>query len=149
MVEDEPTLRADLCDHLRRQGFAVDACADGDEALWLGRELPFDAAVVDLGLPGISGLDLIRRLRGAGRDYPILILTARGGWQDKVEGLEAGADDYLAKPFVMEELLARLRALLRRAGGRATPLVRCGPVTLDPHKQEVRLRQRPIELTAY
>ena len=149
VVEDELRLREDLSDRLRQQGFAVDACADGDEALWLGREIPFDVAVIDLGLPGISGMELIKRLRAAERGYPILILTARGSWQDKVEGLEAGADDYLAKPFVMEELLARLRALLRRAGGRATPMVCLGPVTLDPRNQEVRLHRQVIELTAY
>ncbi|RMG27976.1 MAG: DNA-binding response regulator, partial [Gammaproteobacteria bacterium] len=117
--------------------------------LYYGREYPIDVAVVDLGLPGVSGLELIRRLRAEGRDFPILILTARGRWQDKVEGLEAGADDYLVKPFEMAELLARLRALLRRTGGWAAPVFRGGPVTLDSGRQEVRVAGRPVALTAY
>jgi two-component system response regulator PhoP len=104
---------------------------------------------VDLGLPGLSGIELIRRLRDEGRSFPILILTARGRWQDKVEGLEAGADDYLVKPFHVEELLARLNALLRRASGWTSPVLECGPIALDTRRQTVQVEGVPVELTAY
>ena len=117
VVEDEATLRAQLEAQLRKTGYAVDAAADGEDGFYLGREYPFDLAVVDLGLPKLSGIDVIRRWRAAGRTFPVLILTARGRWQDKVEGLDAGADDYLTKPFQAEELHARINALLRRAAG--------------------------------
>ena len=149
VVEDEAALREALVERLRAEGYAVDAAADGEEGLYYGREYPIDVAIVDLGLPGLSGMELIRRLREEGRDFPVLILTARGRWQDKVEGLEAGADDYLVKPFEMAELLARLRALLRRTGGWADPVFRAGPVTLDTGRQEVRVDGRPVTLTAY
>ncbi len=149
VIEDEAPLRAQLVAHLEAAGYAVDAAGDGEEGLYLGREYPFDVAVVDLGLPRLSGLEVIRRLRAEQRRFPILILTARGRWQEKVEGLEAGADDYLVKPFHMEELLARLKALLRRAAGWSRSWVRCGPVTLDMNRQEVRVADRPVELTAY
>ncbi len=149
VVEDEAALRAQIAARLREEGFAVEEAPDGDEALYQGLELPVDAAVVDLGLPGMDGIEVIRRWRDAGRGFPVLILTARGRWQEKVEGLEAGADDYLVKPFHMEELLARLRALLRRSAGWASPVIRCGPVTLDPARHEVRVDGRTVELTAY
>lgn len=149
VVEDEAPLREQLVAQLRSQGYAVDAGGDGNEGLWLGTETDFDAAVVDLGLPGIDGMELIRRLRRQGRRFPILILTARGRWQDKVDGLEAGADDYLAKPFAMEELLARLRALLRRAAGWSQPCLQCGPLRIDLGSQKVQLQGRDVELTAY
>lgn len=149
VVEDEPSLRRQLRERIEREGHTAKASGDGDEGLYLAAEFPFDAAVVDLGLPGLSGLEIIRRLRAGGSRLPILILTARGRWQDKVEGLEAGADDYLAKPFAMEELLARLRALLRRAAGTASRELRCGPLRLDLDAQKVWIRESAIDLTAY
>ncbi|MAT66213.1 MAG: DNA-binding response regulator [Gammaproteobacteria bacterium] len=149
VIEDEAALREQLAERLREQGYAVDAAGDGEEGLYLAREYPADIAIIDLGLPGVPGVEVIRRLRAEGAALPILILTARGRWQDKVEGLEAGADDYLVKPFETEELLARLRALLRRSGGWSQALLRCGPVSLDPAAQQVRVENRPVELTAY
>jgi two-component system response regulator PhoP len=115
----------------------------------LGRDTAFDVAVIDIGLPHVNGLDVIRTLRKNERKYPILILTARGRWQEKVEGLEAGADDYLVKPFQPEELLARLKALLRRAAGLAQPVLACGPVELNTARQSVRVKNETLELTAY
>ena len=117
VAEDDATLGRQLADHLRRAGYAVDWERDGGEAHFLGDTEPYDAVVLDLGLPGLDGLTALRRWRAAGRAMPVLILTARDGWHEKVAGLDAGADDYLAKPFEMEELLARLRALIRRAAG--------------------------------
>ena len=149
VVEDEPDLRRQLEAALTAQGYAVDASGDGKEALYLATEYPFDAAVVDLGLPGMSGLDIIRRLRADGSRLPVLILTARDRGQDKVQGLEAGGDDYLAKPFQMEELLARLKALLRRAAGAARDQLRCGPIALDSAAQRVSVRNGEVELTSF
>ncbi len=149
LVEDEARLRSQLAERLRREGWAVEEAPDGREGLYIGSEFPLDLAIIDLGLPDFSGIELIRRLRDAGRDFPILILTARGRWQDKVEGLEAGADDYLVKPFETEELLARLRALLRRAHGLARPRIEHGPLVLDTAAQAVSVAGRPVELTAY
>ncbi len=149
VIEDEPALREQLAARLKAAGYAVDAAADGEEGLYLGREYPFDVAVVDLGLPRLSGIEVIRRLREEGRRFPILILTARGRWQEKVEGLDAGADDYLVKPFHMEELLARLKALLRRAAGWSRSLLRCGPVSLDLRRQAVTVDGHAVDLTAY
>jgi two-component system response regulator PhoP len=148
IIEDESGLRAQLAKRLKEHGYAVDAAADGQEGLYLGQECPFDLAVVDLGLPVLSGIEVIRRWREQGRAFPILILTARDRWQDKVEGLDAGADDYLVKPFQFEELLARVKALLRRAAGVARPLLRCGPVALDLTAQTVTAEEHPVELTA-
>ena len=149
VIEDEDALRDQLTARLAREGLRVDGTADGDEGLYLASEFPFDAAIVDLGLPGLPGLEIIRRLRAAGNRLPVLVLTARGRWQDKVEGLEAGADDYLAKPFEMEELLARLRALLRRAAGAATAALTVGPVQLDRAGQRVAVGGRPVDLTEF
>lgn len=149
VIEDENDLREQISQHLRDAGFAVDSAADGREGFYLATEFPIDVAVIDLGLPQLSGIDVIKRARAAGREFPILILTARSRWQDKVEGLEAGADDYLVKPFHMEELMARLRALLRRAGGWAQPVLQCGPVTLDTTAQRVAVDGRIVDLTAY
>jgi len=149
VVEDEPDLRRQLEAALTAQGYAVDASGDGKEALYLATEYPFDAAVVDLGLPGMSGLDIIRRLRADGSRLPVLILTARDRGQDKVQGLEAGGDDYLAMPFQMEELLARLKALLRRAAGAARDQLRCGPIALDSAAQRVSVRNGEVELTSF
>ena len=149
VIEDEKLLRDQLTSRLRNQGYAVDSAADGDTGLYLGNEYPIDIAVVDLGLPKLSGIEVIGRWRKNGRRFPILILTARGRWQDKVEGLEAGADDYLVKPFAMEELLARLRALIRRAEGWTQAVLHCHPVALDTGTQTVTVAGRPVELTAY
>ena len=149
VVEDEVQLQEQLRNKLKDSGYVVDAAKDGEEGLYYGREYEYDAAVVDLGLPKLGGIELINRLRVEDRRFPILILTARGNWQDKVEGLEAGADDYLTKPFQMEELLARLNALLRRAAGYASPLISEGPLSLDTAKKEVRVHDSLVELTAY
>lgn len=149
VIEDETALRESLTKHLRGAGYALDAAADGEDGLYLGNEYPIDLAVVDIGLPRMSGIEVIRRWRAAGRAFPILILTAHGRWQDKVEGLEAGADDYLVKPFHMEELLARVRALVRRSGGWAQAVLTSGPITLDPRTQSVTLNGKAVELTAY
>lgn len=149
VVEDERRLREQLITRLRDEGYAVDGAADGEEGAYRGAEFSLDAAIVDLGLPGISGIDMIRRWRDAGRRFPVLILTARGKWQDKVDGLESGGDDYLVKPFHMEELLARLRALIRRSQGWAEPVLRRGPLALDTHGQSVALAGEPVPLTAF
>jgi two-component system response regulator PhoP len=149
VVEDETALREQLHDRLTAAGFNVDVAADGEEGLYQGREYPIDLAVIDLGLPKLPGLELIRQLRAAGRAFPILVLTARARWQDKVEGLEAGADDYVAKPFEFEEVLARIHALLRRAGGWASAQLRCGPVVLDTREQRVTVGGAPIDLTTF
>jgi two-component system, OmpR family, response regulator PhoP len=149
VMEDEPVLRENLAQQFRAAGFTIDEAADGVEGEFAGLEYPIDVAVVDLGLPGRSGLDAIRAWREAGRAFPILILTARDGWQEKVAGLDAGADDYVTKPFRFEEVLARVQALLRRSGGWSQPLIRCGAVELDTRAQEVRVDGTAIELTAF
>lgn len=149
LVEDEAPLRETLAARLKREGYAVDAASDGEEGMYLGREVPFDVAIIDLGLPKMSGMDLIRLLRNEGKKFPILILTARPTWQDKVEGLKAGADDYLVKPFHVEELLARLNALLRRAAGWSKPTLECGPVSLDLAAQTVTVDGEGVDLTSY
>ncbi|MFZ1327219.1 MAG: response regulator transcription factor [Candidatus Contendobacter sp.] len=149
IIEDEAALLERVTAQLRDQGYAVDTAADGRTGLYVGLEYPLDAAVVDLGLPDLPGIEVIRQWRAAGRKFPILILTARGRWQDKVEGLEAGADDYLVKPFYTEELLARLRALIRRTGGWTQAVLDCGPIALNTGAQQVTLTGQPVELTAY
>ncbi len=149
VIEDEPPLRDQLAGVLRRAGYAVDLAADGNEGLYALREYPADLAIVDLGLPGVAGLELVRLARAAGRRLPILILTARDRWQDKVAGLEAGADDYVTKPFQAEEILARVQALLRRAAGYADPVLRAGPIELDPRSQQVRVAGRVVLLTSF
>lgn len=149
IVEDDEDLNRQLSARLRSEGYAVDSALDGDEGLYYGREYPLDVAVVDVGLPGISGIELIRTLRGEGRIYPILILTARSRWQEKVEGLESGADDYLTKPFQYEELSARLRALLRRSAGIAESVVNVGPIAMDTASQEVSVRGVIVDITAF
>lgn len=149
LIEDEPSLREQVAGRLRSDGYVVDVSADGEEGLFLGTEYPVDVAVVDLGLPRLSGIDVIRRWRRAGHTFPVLVLTARGRWQDKVEGLEAGADDYLVKPFHMEEMLARLRALVRRSAGWADPVLESGPIALDTASQSVEVNEVAVELTAY
>ena len=149
LIEDESDLREQIVEALSTKGEIVEAAATGEEGLYMGREYPFDVAVVDLGLPDMEGQEVIRSWREEGRDFPILILTARARWQDKVAGLEAGADDYLVKPFHMEELLARLRALVRRAAGFSQPVWRFGPLTLDTAAQKVEVDGRYVELTAF
>ena len=149
IIEDEASLRTQLQTQLRKAGYAVDCAAEGKEGLYLGNEYPIDLAVVDLGLPEMSGIEVIQHWRHAGKKFPILILTARGRWQDKVQGLEAGADDYLVKPFHAEELFARIKALLRRAAGAAQPEIRCGPVILDTSAQTVSVNGQPLDLTAF
>jgi two-component system response regulator PhoP len=149
VVEDEAGIRENLREELVRAGFNVDVAADGEEGLFAGAQYPIDIAIVDLGLPKMSGLELIRRLREKSKSFPILILTARDRWQDKVEGLQAGADDYVAKPFHFEEVLARVQALLRRAGGWASPELVCGAVSLDTRAQTVKVNGVPVELTTF
>lgn len=149
VIEDEASLRQQLVERLKKEGYAVDAAADGAEGLYFGREFPIDVGIIDLGLPKMSGIEVIRGLRKEGRKFPILILTARDRWQDKVEGLEAGGDDYLVKPFHMEELLARVKALLRRAAGWTQSVLEFGPISIDTGSQMVRLNGQEVELTAY
>ncbi|TCK16472.1 response regulator transcription factor [Marinobacterium mangrovicola] len=149
IVEDDPDLRRQLKTGLTERGFTIEEAEDGEEALYLGREYPYDLAVVDIGLPKLSGIEVVRRWRSEERNFPVLILTARGGWQDKVEGLEAGADDYLVKPFHVEELVARLNALLRRAAGHASPKLVFGPLTLDTTARTVLLNGDMVKLTSY
>jgi two-component system response regulator PhoP len=149
VVEDEAALRETLKTRLAEAGFTIDVAQDGEEGLFAGLEYPLDVAIIDLGLPKLAGLEVIRRLRAARKAFPILILTARDNWQDKVEGLQAGADDYVAKPFHFEEVLARLQALLRRSGGWASPQLKCGAVTLDTRAQTVSVETKPIELTTF
>ncbi len=148
VVEDEALLRHHLYTRLGEQGHVVDAVPDAEEALYRVSEYHHDLAVIDLGLPGMSGLDLIRELRSQGKSFPILILTARGNWQDKVEGPAAGADDYVVKPFQFEELEARLNALLRRSGVR--PVDHRGrPLVLDLNRKQALVEEQPVALTAY
>jgi two-component system, OmpR family, response regulator PhoP len=149
VIEDEGALRETLKSRLVEAGFTVDVAQDGEEGLFAAIEYPLDVAIIDLGLPKLAGLEVIRRVRAARRSYPILILTARDNWQDKVEGLQAGADDYVAKPFHFEEVLARLQALLRRSGGWASPELKCGPVTLDTRAQTVSVQEKPVDLTTF
>jgi len=149
VLEDEKQLRELVADRLRREGFAVDPVAEGEEGLFYATEYPVDMAIVDLGLPGLSGLEVIKGLRKADKSYPVLILTARDQWQEKVEGLEAGADDYLTKPFHMEELIARVHALLRRSAGHAAPEVTFGPLQVNLSSQDVIVDGKLLKLTSF
>ena len=149
LVEDDNDLQTSLSGILREAGYAVDVSGDGIEGLFFGQEYPLDLAIIDLGLPGMPGLEVIRKLRQQEREFPILILTARAEWQDKVEGLEAGADDYLTKPFHPEELKARVAALLRRSAGHTQPLIELGPLRIDLLSQRVFNGEQEIELTTY
>ena len=148
VAEDEPQIAADLRLALEQAGYAVDLAADGEAAWYQAEVESYDALVLDLGLPRLDGLSLLKRLRAGGSTMPVLILTARDGWRDKVEGIDAGADDYLAKPFRMEELLARLRAILRRAGGHAAPVLTAGGLELDTRSRSVSVDGRLLNLTA-
>ena len=149
LVEDDPKLREQLARALCAADYAVDEADNGRDALFLGQEEPFDVVVLDLGLPVLDGLSVLRRWREAGRTMPVLILTARASWHEKVEGIDAGADDYLTKPFHTEELLARLRALIRRAQGMASPLLEYGGVTLDTRSGQVTVDGQPVTLTGH
>ncbi len=149
LVEDDPTLRAQLRAALVDAGYAVDEAADGVDARHLGETEPYDAVVLDLGLPRLDGLSVLRHWRAAGRTMPVLILTARDTWHEKVAGIDAGGDDYLTKPFHVEELLARLRGLIRRAQGLASPVLQCGAITLDTRSGRVALRGEPVALTGH
>jgi len=149
LVEDDISLQDSLAEILRAAGYAVDVSSDGIEGLFFGKEYPLDLAIIDLGLPGLPGLDVIRKLREHEKQFPILILTARAEWQDKVEGLESGADDYLTKPFHPEELKARVAALLRRAAGIAQPIIEFGPFKIDLTSQRIHKDELEIELTTY
>lgn len=149
LVEDEAQLREQLMEILDRHQYQVDYCFDGAEAMGFSDRNDYDVAVIDLGLPRVPGMDVIRHIRDTGHDYPVLILTARGDWQDKVDGLGAGADDYLVKPFHVQEFLARLEALQRRAGGKLKPTIEAGPIVLDTRAKTVSVNLNSISLTAY
>lgn len=149
LVEDEIDLQSKLQQRLQAKGFSVDVASDGKSALFHGSEYPVDLAIVDLGLPDLSGIEVIRQWREANKSFPILILTARSNWQDKVEGLEAGADDYLVKPFHVAELLARVNALLRRSAGHASSVIKYPGLQLDTQRQEVLREGQVVDLTSY
>lgn len=149
LVEDDPTLRAQLRAGFEAAGYAVDAADNGRDAHFLGDTGSYDAVVLDLGLPLLDGLTVLKRWRDAGRAVPVLILTARDNWSEKVAGIDAGADDYLTKPFHMEELLARVRGLIRRAAGQASPVLRCGDLMLDTRSGRVTLNGQPVTLTSH
>ncbi|GAA0292082.1 response regulator transcription factor [Rhodovulum strictum] len=147
-VEDEPRIAADLAAALGAAGFRVDLCGDGEQAWFLGDTEDYDLIVLDLGLPRLDGLSVLKRWRANGREMPVLVLTARGTWMERVEGIDAGADDYLPKPFRMEELVARARALVRRAAGRGSALQTAGALSLDANRMTVALRGVPVPVTA-
>ena len=149
MVEDESKLSTQLEAVLGEAGYAVDCAADGARADFLARTEQYDAVVLDLGLPKVDGLTLLRRWRDSGVAVPVLVLTARGSWHEKVQGIDSGADDYVSKPFRMEELLARLRALIRRASGQIAPLLRAGDIALDPRSAKVTVNGAPVKLTSH
>ncbi|MCB1869384.1 MAG: response regulator transcription factor [Gammaproteobacteria bacterium] len=148
VVEDDLDVARQVTDTLRQSRFVVDVAHDGTEGRFLGDSEPYDAVILDLGLPQLDGLSVLRQWRQAGRDMPVLILTARDTWREKVMGLRAGADDYLAKPFELEEMLARVEALIRRSSGRATPVLECGSLVLDIGTTRLTVDGRPVELTA-
>lgn len=149
LVEDEAPLRLSLARRLEAEGYRVDLAADGEDGLFQAREYPLDLAIVDLGLPKLTGTALVQQLRADGKTLPILILTARGSWQDKVAGLEAGADDYLVKPFEYPELAARIKALLRRSMKSATDVISFGPLSVDLPGQAASLNGQPLDLTQF
>jgi two-component system, OmpR family, response regulator len=149
VIEDDPDLNRQISGALIEAGFAVDSALDGEQGHFLGETSDFDAVVLDLGLPGLSGMDVLRKWREAGRTMPVLILTARDLWSDKVTGIDAGADDYVAKPFYMLELVARVRALIRRSAGRADPVLVSGAITLDTRTGAVTCDGKTVDLTAF
>lgn len=148
VAEDDADLARQLCVTLQAAGFAAEHVADGREAEFRGATETYDAAVLDLGLPGLDGISILHRWREQGLRLPVLVLTARGRWHDKLAGFNAGADDYLTKPFQLEEVVLRLRALIRRAAGHASPQLACGPLALDPHSGRLQLDGTPLALTA-
>jgi len=148
LAEDDGDLAEQLASLLTEAGYAVDIAPDGEEAQFLGETEPYDAVILDLGLPEIDGLSVLKRWRKEGRRMPVLILTARDSWSEKVDGLDAGADDYVTKPFELEEVLARLRALIRRASGHASAELECGPVRLDTRNGRVQVAGESVRLTA-
>jgi two-component system OmpR family response regulator len=149
VIEDDPNLNRQLTGALKGAGYVVDSALDGEQGHYLGETSDLDAVILDLGLPAMSGMDVLRKWRSAGRSMPVLILTARDMWSDKVAGIDSGADDYLVKPFHMAELLARIRALIRRSAGRADPLLTCGPVSFDTRTSTVTRAGEPVTLTAF
>jgi len=149
LVEDEPMLQKQLTLTLKRAEYVVDQADNGEDALFLGDTENYDAVILDLGLPRIDGLSVLKRWRSNGRNMPVLILTARDGWHEKVEGIDAGADDYLVKPFQMEELLARIRALIRRSRGLASPLIECRGISLNTREGKLTVDGRPVDLTSH
>ncbi len=149
VIEDDLDIQRQIVDRLKKEGFAVDSADNGSEGLYLLEEYPSDVAIIDLGLPELSGLEVINTIRKQGINIPILILTARGRWQDKVEGLDAGADDYLVKPFHHEEMMARIRVLIRRASGWSDSRIVCSPVILDTATQRTYVEERELDLTAF
>jgi len=148
LVEDDMALQQNLNEHLVAANYLVDLASDGEEGLFQGQEYPYDAAVVDVGLPKLDGISVIQKLREQGIGFPILVLTARDSWQDKVAGLDAGADDYLTKPFQAEELLARLNALIRRSAGQASPLIKNGPLVINTKSLQVEVNEQVIKLSS-
>ncbi len=149
VVEDEHALQDQLKEALNKEGYAVDQAFDGEDGLYFAEEYPVDVAIIDLGLPKLNGLDLISKIREQGKEFPILILTARSRWQEKVEGLSRGADDYLVKPFQVEELLARTNALLRRSSGFSSPIIKKGPIELNSSSKQILVNGSELDLTAY
>ena len=149
LAEDEAQLSRDIANSLAQSGYAVDCATDGENADFLAQTEKYDAIILDLGLPKVDGLTILRRWRESGISIPVLILTARASWTDKVRGIDFGADDYVAKPFKMEEVLARLRALIRRASGQINPELRCGAVVLDSSAAKVTVDGNPIRLTSH
>jgi two-component system OmpR family response regulator len=147
LAEDDDRIRQDVTRALEAAGYVVDSETNGEEAWFLGDTETYAAAILDLGLPGMDGLAVLKRWRDAGRDFPVLVLTARGAWTERVEGIDAGADDYLPKPFRMEEMLARLRAIIRRSGGVAAPVVRVGEAELDTRQMRLSVRGVPVNLS--
>ena len=147
LVEDDLALQSNLKEHLVNAKFTIDIASDGEEGLFQGQEYTYDSAIIDIGLPKLDGVSLITKLREAGQDYPILILTARDNWKDKVSGLDAGADDYLTKPFHPEELIARLNALIRRSAGKSSPIIENGPLLLNTSSHAISVDNNPVSLS--
>jgi len=147
LIEDDPMIARDVSSYLDKSGYLVSHEKNGEDGWFAGDSEDFAAVILDLGLPGMDGLNVLKRWRAAGRAMPVIILTARGNWEERVEGIDAGADDYLAKPFRMQELLARLRAVLRRYAGQANPVLSSGPISIDTKRKVVSVDDLPVELT--
>lgn len=149
IIEDEAAIREQLCDYFQEHNYIIDTAEDGKEGSYFAMEFDYDIAIIDIGLPFKDGISIIKELREAGKKYPVLVLTARGNWQDKVNGLEAGADDYLVKPFHAEELRARANALIRRSTGNASPVLNFAPIRIDTSAKHVSVNDTNVELTSY